>query len=155
MHHNQGLSQERTPGQPALNRKVIVSHVYVSMSCIIMRFLKTFGRRLCGNADIPYCNIPALVSLTNAVQARIYCANIIMFGSRLRLPPLPPWTSLILLRLPAQFPVHCAAAGGNLTLLTWLVEDRCCPVSCTMFGVQASVVFSRHRSPVSSKYSPK
>ncbi|CAM9982050.1 unnamed protein product, partial [Laminaria digitata] len=27
-----------------------------------------------------------------------------------------------------ELPVHCAAAGGNLSILAWLVEDRCCPL---------------------------
>ncbi|CAN0512268.1 unnamed protein product, partial [Discosporangium mesarthrocarpum] len=27
-----------------------------------------------------------------------------------------------------QLPVHCAAIGGNLNLLVWLLEDRCCPL---------------------------
>ncbi|CAN0396331.1 unnamed protein product, partial [Laminaria digitata] len=27
-----------------------------------------------------------------------------------------------------KYPVHCAASGGNVELLTWLMEDRCCPV---------------------------
>lgn len=26
------------------------------------------------------------------------------------------------------YPVHCAALGGNLDLLKWLVEDNCCPI---------------------------
>ncbi|CAN0181243.1 unnamed protein product, partial [Hapterophycus canaliculatus] len=27
-----------------------------------------------------------------------------------------------------ELPVHCAAAGGNLNILAWLVDDRCCPL---------------------------
>ncbi|CAN0390947.1 unnamed protein product, partial [Ectocarpus sp. 13 AM-2016] len=27
-----------------------------------------------------------------------------------------------------QLPVHCAASGGNLNILAWLVDDRCCPL---------------------------
>ncbi|CAM9545581.1 unnamed protein product [Ascophyllum nodosum] len=27
-----------------------------------------------------------------------------------------------------ELPVHCAAAGGNVNILAWLVEDRCCPL---------------------------
>ncbi|CAM9924888.1 unnamed protein product [Ectocarpus sp. 4 AP-2014] len=27
-----------------------------------------------------------------------------------------------------ELPVHCAASGGNLNILAWLVDDRCCPL---------------------------
>ncbi|CAN0458622.1 unnamed protein product, partial [Ectocarpus sp. 8 AP-2014] len=27
-----------------------------------------------------------------------------------------------------QLPVHCAAAGGNVGLLSWLVEELGCPI---------------------------
>lgn len=27
-----------------------------------------------------------------------------------------------------SFPIHCAVMGGNLALLKWLIDDRCCPI---------------------------
>ncbi|CAM9511280.1 unnamed protein product [Ectocarpus sp. 8 AP-2014] len=39
-------------------------------------------------------------------------------------------TGCVNLRAPfsdRELPVHCAAAGGNVSLMMWLVEDRCCP----------------------------
>eukprot|EP00752_Nemacystus_decipiens_P018771 g16830.t1 len=42
-------------------------------------------------------------------------------------------TGCVNLRVPyshisEELPVHCAAAGGNVSLLAWLMEDRCCPI---------------------------
>eukprot|EP00904_Undaria_pinnatifida_P005271 jgi/Undpi1/1874/HiC_scaffold_12.g05261.m1 len=41
-------------------------------------------------------------------------------------------TGCVNLRVPystfIEYPVHCAAAGGSVEILSWLMEDRCCPV---------------------------
>ncbi|CBJ32496.1 conserved unknown protein [Ectocarpus siliculosus] len=40
-------------------------------------------------------------------------------------------TGCVNLRAPfsdRELPVHCAAAGGNVSLMMWLLEDRCCPI---------------------------
>jgi FYVE zinc finger/Zinc finger, C3HC4 type (RING finger) len=31
-----------------------------------------------------------------------------------------------------MYPVHCAAEGGNMTILRWLIDERFCPVKVTM-----------------------
>ena len=33
-----------------------------------------------------------------------------------------------------MFPIHCATKGGNLSLLTWLVEENCCPIRLLRTG---------------------
>lgn len=49
-------------------------------------------------------------------------------------PPSSPYPNRIFTFRPPrlvpffQLPVHCAAAGGNLNILAWLVDDRCCPL---------------------------
>lgn len=32
------------------------------------------------------------------------------------------------------YPVHCAALGGNLSLLKWLLDDNCCPLRSIRVG---------------------
>ncbi|CAM9528346.1 unnamed protein product [Scytosiphon promiscuus] len=50
-------------------------------------------------------------------------------SSRLSPPPPPHVACVLSSRNPlCQLPVHCAAAGGNVSLLAWLIEDRCCPI---------------------------
>lgn len=103
------------------------------------------GRLVCGNCS-NHCWIPTMLPFTYRVDknervVRV-CSPCYESNERFREALLSGSSEqamgayemgCINLRVPysvyhGELPVHCAAAGGNVRLLSWLLEDRCCPV---------------------------
>lgn len=91
-------------------------------------FLFWRGDPVCPTLRVWCARVPLPMRFERLLYHFFFSAVSWPLNSSLLSPLRPPFSTCPLVELPLKFPVHCAAAGGSVSALAWLMEDRCCPI---------------------------